>query len=185
MNVSENLTFPDGLECPDNGDLEVFRKQIWENTEVCNGCFQRIRSVGPKVERQLGESGDRRLRDGPPLTLEVNEWHERTEQATQEWTPWDHNSRYGTCFCVDCGSDGAARDDTLSVNELTRCGRRIVRYLCQHTAYHADSETFGRVLGKLCRIDENAGYDTEKLAVATVYATSRQSPTVSVSAVGD
>jgi len=174
MNVSNNLTFPDDIPVPDHGELKAFKQQIWHNSEICNWCYSRIRSVGPVVKRELSESGDRRLRDGPPLRLDVNAWHERTATGSQEHTRWDHNRRHGTCFCLECGSDGAAPSHTRSLDDLAACGQRIVEYLTQQTPYRADSQRFADVLDKLSSIDENAGYGTEKLAAATALATTHQ-----------
>jgi len=169
MNVS-NLTYPESLDQPSRKRVTIFKENIWRNAEVCNNCFQQIRSIGPVRERQLTESAGRALADGHPQTITVNDWHERTELGSQEHTRWDTNKRFGTCFCLACGADGGAETDTVSIDDLKTFGRRIVRFLNTQTRYHCPPDRFGRVLGRLCTIDENSGLDTEKLAVSTAHS---------------
>jgi len=168
MNTS-HLTYPGGVSEPGQGSLQVFKDHIWQNSELCNNCFQQIRTIGPVREKRLEVSGTRLLHHGRPMLVEFHEWHERTEHGTQEHTPWD-SDRYGTCFCLECGSDGTATGETLPLATLVTYGKRIVRYLNTRTHHRVSGERFGKVLKLLASIDDNSGYDTEKLAVATVAA---------------
>jgi len=170
MRVSQNLTYPDEIGAPSTKRLTVFKERVWHNSEVCNNCFQQIRTIGPEVTRELKESRQRPLSAGPPEKVTTYEWYERTDHGSQEHTVWDKNKRFGTCFCARCGADGGATNDTLSVADLKSAGKRIVAFLNTQTPYNADPVAFGRVLGKLCAVDDNSGYDTEKLAAAAAHS---------------
>ncbi len=94
------------LSKPELDGVDSFDEWIWANTEVCNSCFQQVRSVGPKVTKTLQEPDEKLLENGQPVRLEINQWFERTERGSQEHTSFDPPSdRFGSCFCLDCGTD--------------------------------------------------------------------------------
>jgi len=150
----------------DEAGVQAFKEYFWYSSEVCNNCFSRIRSVGPTKKVQLGESGPRNLREGPPLTMEISEWYERTELGSQEHTPFDTNKRFGTCFCMDCGHDctGNHRDKTLL--ELKPLAMNIVAYARDHTPLSVDAERFAREIAQLKKETAYQSWETEILAVA-------------------
>ena len=140
--------------------LQRFKDLIWNNSEVCNECFTRVREVerNPARER-LAETS----LHNPPA-----EFHERTEDARAEWCGWDNTDRYGTTFCLECGSDLSAQSRTRSLEQLKEPARNLVEYTIRHT----DLDISGRELGaELCRlksIQDLQGLDTEIVAVAWI-----------------
>jgi hypothetical protein len=184
MHIS-NLTFPDNVERPSRQELAVFTEELWRNQEICNNCFSQIRTIGPTAEKQLEQSGSHQLRHGDPLTVEITAWHDRVDdKASQEHTPWDEqrgtvgNRRFGTCFCLECGSGDGREDQTVSLDDLVEQSKRIVRYLKTQTRYSVDGGTFGQTLSRLKRERDNQGYSTEILAVATATALESTTPNI-------
>lgn len=154
-----NLTYPDGYAEPD--DCSTFETWVWHNSEVCNNCFEHIRHVGEEVAIQ------RRA-----WTLTTNAYYERTERASQEYAPWSPPAaeRFGTCFCLNCGSDTRAENHTLSIDRMVRRAKRLVRYLTDETPVSVDGATVGRAIRDLKAVHDNGGYDSEIFAVAFTYA---------------
>lgn len=164
------LRVPDSpfeLSDDDRHGVETFEDYFWHSSEVCNNCFQQVRSVGEKITRPLNESKDsRHLKDGPPLELEINTYYERTDRGSQEHTTWDDNKRFGTCFCLDCGADCTANHGGKSLMELKPLAANIARYTRRHTPLSLDAEAFAGELIDLKRTPKYQDYETEMLALA-------------------
>lgn len=152
----------------DENGYKLFRERIWHNGEICNSCFTRVRSIGPEMERQLETSkdGSRRLADGPPITIRINEWYERTTEGSQEHTTWDHNTRFGTCYCLNCGTDCNGNHRNKSLSELTPLVENIFRYVKEHTPQDIDGKAFGREVKQLKQQRSAQGHETEVMALA-------------------
>jgi hypothetical protein len=184
MNVS-NLTYPDELSQPNRDAVSVFKKEIWRNQEICNHCFQQIKSIGTKRRKRLGTSGRRFLADGQPIEVEFHDHYERSEHGAQEHTPWDElegNRRFGTCFCLDCGAEASAVSHSVDLRTLTDQGKQIISYLNRQTRYWCVGSDFAEALTALKSIPDNTGYDTEILAVATAHSLESATPNVAATA---
>ena len=103
MNVS-NLTYPDGVDQPSQRRVAIIKKHVLHSSEVCDGCFSRVRAIGDIVEVRTDEH-----------VHELAAYYERTDIGSQEHSPFESPAdRYGTCFCAECGSaagDGLGRDN--------------------------------------------------------------------------
>ena len=161
MRVSQ-LQFPAGVAQPDSRSLHVFRTEISENSEVCNECFQRIRSIGELKERRTSL-----------FSHYFNEHYERTEFGSQEHDPFSlPTDRYGTCYCTDCGTaaNRSSTSEILSLDQMTERVQNIYRYLRCHTDHDPDPNLMGQTLARLKRQRNNQGLDAEIFAVATANA---------------
>lgn len=154
-----NLTYPDGYDEP--ADLSTFEAWCWRNSELCNNCFAHIRHVGEEIRIETRA-----------WTLITNAYYDRTERASQEYAPWTPpaSERFGTCFCLNCGSDTRAEDATLSVDRMIRRAKRLVRYVVEETPLTIDGKTVGDTIRDLKAVRDNQGYDSEIFAVAFTYA---------------
>lgn len=150
--------------------VEDFNELIWYSSEVCNDCFQHVRSVGPEVTKTLQDPDEKLLEHGAPARLVVNQWYERTDHGTQEHTPWDSNKRFGTTFCRDCGSDTSAWNDSLSKDEMKSRARNLYVYFEEHTEYELEYKTLYRSVLELKSNPDNTGYDSEIFAVSVARA---------------
>ena len=161
---------------------QLFREKFWHSSEICNSCFKRVRSVGPPVTKQLGKSDQHAiLRHGPTLKMEINQWYERTDFGSQEHHTWDVNTRFGTCFCLECGSDCTANHRQKSIDELKPLAANIFRYTKKYTPHDLDHKRFGREIRDLKKTPEAQGYETEILALAFARALKPDLPNASAS----
>lgn len=142
--------------------LEDFRELVWYNSELCNECFTRVRSIGP--ERPITPESSR-------TTHNVNEWYERTEHSTQEHTGFEPPSeRYGATFCKSCGAEAGTRwSDTRPLDVLRPQLVRLLRYTHDHTPLtvapkQADAELQALKTGSEAR--DRQGRDLQCIAVA-------------------
>jgi hypothetical protein len=184
MHLSQ-LSFPSDLDRPGRQSIAVFREQILHNRELCDHCFQQVKSIGETKTKTLDTSGRRLLSDGQPLRIEITGHYERTEHGSQEHTPWDGregNRRFGTCFCQDCGAEvSASSAHSVGLETLTNRGKRIIAYLNRKTRYWCVGSDFAEALTTLKREPDNTGYDAEILAVATAHSLESPTPNVSPS----
>ncbi|MFB1066456.1 hypothetical protein [Natrinema sp. H-ect4] len=151
----------------DESRIDDFKECIWYNSEICNGCFSRVRLVGPKVSKTLEEPTEKMLEDNGPLQrMESNEWYERTELGSQEYSSFDTNKRFGTCYCKNCGSDCSSFDEIPTKQALTDMAERIAEYANEHTELDVDRDHLVDEAAELKAIPQTDGWDTEILAVA-------------------
>lgn len=169
----------------DENGYELFRELVWHNSEVCNSCMTMVRTVGPVIERQLETGGPRLLEHGLPLTMKINEWYKRTENGSQEHTTWDFNQRFGTCFCLNCGTDCNGNHRNKSLAELTPLVENIFRYTKRETPHEIDGKTFGREVKELKKDPDAQGSETEVMAIAFSRALKRDRPTANQRATAD
>lgn len=162
MNPS-NLTYPEHLVQPSESDVKLFKKLIWNNSEVCNNCFQRIRDVGDVAEKRTDL-----------FVHKFNTSYGRTDHGSQEHDPFlAPSDRYGQCYCLDCGADTSASKDDLSIAEMQERVRNIGRYLIEQTDRDIDPWAMTGAVSDLKGIHDNGGYDSEIFCVATVRGISR------------
>ena len=162
---------------------QLFREKFWQSSEICNACFTRVRDVGPKVEKRLGMSEQHAiLREGSTLKLEINQWFERTDDASQEHHTWDKNKRFGTCFCLTCGSDCTANHRQKSIDELKPLAANIFKFTKKYTPHELNHKRFGREIRQLKRNRDAQGYETEVLGVAFARSLKLDLPEESTSA---
>jgi len=140
--------------------LAAFREYIWSSPEVCNECFTRIREVDdhPAASELSAQS----LRNLPAR------YHERTEDSAAEWCSWDHNDRYGTTFCLNCGSDSSRQTINAGLDALKDQLINLLQYTLEHTPYHPDGRRAARELQRLHSRRDTSGYESEMLALAWV-----------------
>lgn len=138
----------------DKRGYEVFRNEIWWNREVCNSCFSQVRNIGPVMERWMGAS-----------YMTLNEFYERTDNGSQEYTPFDVNRRYGTCFCTQCGSDCTGDHRNTSLEDLIPLVKNIFQYTKRELEHDLDAATFGKEVRELKSIRDATGYETEIMAI--------------------
>ena len=150
----------------DEHGYELFRELVWHNGEVCNSCFTQVRTIGPEMAKQLNTSKHRPLEHGMPLTMYINEWYDRTENGSQEHTTWDHNKRFGTCYCLNCGTDCNGSHRNKSLSDLKPLVANIFRYVKKHTEYDLDGKAFGREVKNLKKEPGMQGHETEAMALA-------------------
>jgi hypothetical protein len=156
--------------------LEDFRELVWFNSEVCNECFTRIRSIGP--ERPVTPESSQ-------TTHQINEWYERTEDATQEHTGFEAPSeRYGATFCRECGAEAGTRwSDTRPVEQLREQLVRLLRYTHEHTPLTVSPKRADAELRKLKTGPESRdrqGRDLQCIAVAWCRAAEGHTESASV-----
>lgn len=156
----------------DQHGIGLFNELLWTNAELCSHCFTQVRDIGPEYSKLLKRTGDCRL-DLADLDIRVNLWYERTDQGSQEHSPFDSNKRFGTCFCQQCGGDLSASDEDLSLAQLLDIAERIARYVNEETAATVDFGRFTDEIQDLKSKREHQGWDTEILAVS--FARSLQS----------
>lgn len=156
------------LSPADHRGIALFEREIWQNSEVCNHCFTRVRSIerNPEAER-LASTSTRNL---------PAEFHERTEKGTQEHTPFDTNVRFGTCFCTECGGDLRARHRDLDVEMMLEFANNLCRYVRDHTSLTLDANRFAREIGSLKSRRDTQGRETQVFAVAFARALRPQVP---------
>lgn len=146
--------------------VDTFKDYIWHSSEVCNSCFMQVRSVGPKVTKRLQEPDEKLLENGTPVGMELNQWYERTDNASQEHTTWDNNKRFGTCFCLDCGTDCTGNHRHKTIDELKPLAANIYEYVILKTPLELNHTEFGKSIRELKEVPEYQGYETEILAIA-------------------
>jgi hypothetical protein len=105
--------------------------------------------------------------------MTINEWYERTEMGSQEHTTWDSNKRFGTCFCLNCGTDCNGNHRNKSLEELKPLAKNIFTYTKKHTPHDIDAKRFGREVKELKQERSAQGYETEVLALAFARALER------------
>lgn len=145
---------------------DVFQELFIYNSEICNGCFTKVRDVGPEVEITLQTSGPRRLADKPPLKMDVREWFQRTEFGSQEHSTWESNKRFGSCYCIECGSDCTSSNEIKSLERLHELRENIQNYVEEHTDRTLNEVRFREELEDHKRRRELQGWDDEILAIA-------------------
>ena len=149
----EDIPFP--TQPQDRRGYEIFKSEIWYSKETCNQCFTHIRNIGPEIERWMGASYQT-----------LNAFYERTEQGTQEFTTWDHNVRYGTCFCENCGSDCTGDHRNTAYSDLIPLVKNIFVYTKRCTDYDLDKSRLAREVSDLMSVENSTGYETEVMAIA-------------------
>lgn len=153
----------------DEAGIAAFEQYLWYSSEICNGCYSRVRSVGPKKKQMLEEPDEKMLHhydESPPQTMEINEWYKRTDLGTQEYSSFDDNKRFGTCYCKNCGSDCSSFDEVPTKQALKDMAERIAEYCNEHTPLAVDVERMIRETDDLKSIPQTDGWDTEILAVS-------------------
>jgi len=141
----------------DKAGIQAFLKHIWYNSEVCSNCFSRVRAIGDivTVEKDVHSH-------------ELAAFYERTENATQEHTPFDvPSARYGTCFCDHCGADLRPDHRDLRWPAMREHAKRLREYTRQHTSLQLSTERFARELTYLHQErDDTAGKESQIFAVS-------------------
>ncbi|MDF9748387.1 hypothetical protein [Natrinema salsiterrestre] len=160
----------------DKRNYELFEEEIWTSSEICNSCFAQVRSIGPAKEKMLETPDEKCLEHGKPVTLTLFEWYERTENGSQEHTTWDANRRFGTCYCLNCGTDCNGNHRNKSLEELKPLAKNIFRYVKRHTDHDIDGKTFGRQVRQLKSRRDAQGNETEVLGIAFARALDRDRP---------
>lgn len=147
--------------------IDLFEDYLWYNEELCNHCFTRVREIDDQIIR-VGKNRQKRV-----------QWsfHNRTENARNEHTPFDKGpeKRYGTTFCLDCGSDCSADHHQLPLEKLKPIAKNIYRYTQAETPFDLDAKAFGRHIRDLKTDRDKQGKETQILAVA--FSRSLQSAT--------
>lgn len=140
--------------------LSTYEKYIWHNSEVCNHCFTRVREVerNPKAAK-LGPTS---LRNLPA------EFHERTEDGSQEFCGWDRNKRFGTCFCEECGGDLSASHRYIPLGKMKSYAVNLEQYIREHTPVDLNRERFALELVEQKRRPDTQGCESQIFAVAFV-----------------
>lgn len=157
MDVS-NLTYPEGYSEPTEPKVSDFEDLIWHNAEVCNNCFQQVRSIGEILEKRTDLFVHRQ-----------NSTYGRTEHGSQEHDPFDVPAdRYGRCYCLDCGADTRAATDDLSLSEMKERALNIGHYVVLETDRQIDGRVMARSIKDLKGVHDNGGFDTEIFCVATI-----------------
>lgn len=140
--------------------LRLFERYLWHNSEVCNHCFTKVRIV--EENEQAARLSETSLRNIPA------EYHERTEQGTQEHCGWDNNPRFGTCFCLGCGGDLSASHRDISLEKMKSYAVNLEAYVREHTPLSLDRRRFARELVKQKQRVDTAGKESQIFAVAFV-----------------
>ena len=153
MQPFAEIPFP--TEPTDKRGYEIFRTEIWHSRQVCNQCFSHIRNIGPEIEKWLGASYQT-----------INAYYERTENGSQEFTPFDHNVRYGTCFCTECGSDCTGDHRNTAYQDIIPLVRNIYIYTQRHTDHSLDRSRLASEVSDLMSIENSTGRETEVMAIA-------------------
>ena len=170
---TSNLTYPDGVSQPSQRRVAIIKKAILHSSEVCDGCFSRVRIIGDIVEIRTGEHIHERA------TV-----YERTDLGSQEHSPFETAAdRYGTCFCEGCGSavdDGLGRGNR-SKEELTGMLRNAAEHILRHSDHDLSGERAGRTLNRLVAEPDNTGYDTELLVASLAVGLEDTTATISPS----
>lgn len=140
----------------DQNGIQAFKRHVWFNSEVCSNCFSRVRAIGDVVAVEQDVH-----------THETFAFYERTEQGSQEHTPFDENKRYGTCFCENCGADTRPTHRDLAWERMREYAVNLFEYVRDHTPLTIDRERFARQLA-LHRLEraETAGKESQIFAVA-------------------
>lgn len=157
---------PFETQSSDKRGYELFREAIWRSRQVCNSCFSQVRDVGPEHTRMLDVSGPRRLEHGIPLEMTINEWYQRTDNGSQEHSPGDYNLRFGTCYCLNCGTDCNGEHRNTSLEDMIPLVDSIFRYTKTETPHEINGSKFGREVRELKSIPDATGYETEIMAIA-------------------
>jgi uncharacterized protein with PIN domain len=140
--------------------LSTYEKHVWHNSEVCNHCFTKVREVERNpVAARLGPTS---LRNVPA------EYHERTDDGTQEFCGWDNNPRFGTCFCLECGGDLSASHRDISLERMKTYAVNLEQYVRDHTPLALNRERFARELIRQKRRDGTQGCESQIFAVAFI-----------------
>ena len=139
----------------DKRGYEIFKDTVWYNREVCSNCFAHVRNIGPEIEKWLGASYQT-----------INEYYERTEQGSQEFTPFDYNTRYGTCFCTECGSDCTGDHRNTAYQDIIPLVKNIYVYVERNTDHSLDHSTLASEVKDLMALRDSTGYETEVMAIA-------------------
>ncbi|WP_344222801.1 hypothetical protein, partial [Aeromicrobium tamlense] len=171
MQSFQSLPFETRLS--DEHGYDLFEELVWHSSEVCNSCFSQVRSVGPEHSKQLEEPPEKCLEDGDPVYMTINEWYERTENGAQEHTTWDHNERFGTCYCLECGTDCTGNHRNKSLQELKPLAKNIYRYVTRETEHDLDAKRFGAEVRELKQRRSAQGNETEVLGIAFARALER------------
>lgn len=174
MKRIENLPFE--TRRSDSRGYDLFEELVWHNSELCNSCFTQVRSIGPEHTKTLEEPPEKCLEDSPPVEMTIYEWYKRTEDGTQEHTTWDHNRRFGTCYCRKCGSDCNGNHRNKSVEELKPLAKNIFVYVSNQTDHELDGKRFGREIRELKTLRSAQGHETEVVAIAFARALKRDRP---------
>lgn len=161
----------------DERGYDLFSELLWYSREICNSCFTQVRSIGPEKQKMLETPDEKCLEDGEPVVMKINEWYERTEDGSQEHTTWDHNRRFGTCYCTNCGTDCNGNHRNKSLEELKPLAKNIFLYVKRETDHEIDGQRFGSEICQLKQLRSAQGNETEILAVAFARALERDRPT--------
>lgn len=146
------------LTSTEKARIGTFKNEIWYNSEVCSHCFSRVREVeaNPRAARLSKTS----LKNHPAS------FHERTDLGTQEHHEWDYNTRFGTCFCLECGGDLSASHYQLSRGKMKAFAKNLARYIDAHTSLSLDHRRFFAELLRLKDSANTQGRESQIFAVA-------------------
>jgi hypothetical protein len=155
MNVSQDRF---SVSPSEQRGIDLFQEYLWHNSEVCNHCFTRVREIDEETIR-IGKNRQKSVQW---------EYHERTEHSENEFNSFAEGSerRFGTTFCLECGSDCSADHHQLSLEELKPIARNIYLYTTDHTPLDLDAKAFGREIRDLKNRRDTQGKETQILAVA-------------------
>lgn len=145
------------LDRADKSGVQAFLKHVWYSSEVCSNCFTQVRSVGDVVRKSMDDH-----------THELPAYYERTEDASQEYTPFGEPSdRYGTCFCDNCGADTQPQHRDLPWERMREYALHLYEFADSETPLTLSRERFARHLAHL-RLDrrDTAGRESQVFAVA-------------------
>lgn len=153
MNPFNDLPFE--TDHSDERGYELFRDIIWRESELCANCFSQVRTIGPEQSIWVGAS-----------TMTINAWYDRTDLGSQEHTQWDHNTRFGTCYCLSCGADCNGGHADTPLEDMIPLVENIFRYTKTQTQHDLDGARFGREVRELKADPAAQSLETEIMAIA-------------------
>jgi len=136
------------LDQQDRDRIEAFEEYIWYSSEVCSHCFACVRDIGPEYSSVLRRTNGTEL-DVPDLELTTNEWYERTDLGSQEYTTWDNTQRFGTYFCENCGSDTQPSHHQLPWEKMKAFAVNLHAYIWDHSLLSLNKRRFYTELSQL------------------------------------
>jgi len=147
-------------DAADEAGIDTFTDWVRHNSEVCSHCFSRVRDIGD--ETTIHKSVH---------THRVNTHYQRADAGSQEYTPFDTNTRYGTCFCTNCGRDTRPDHQDLSWALMKSYAVNLATFIDEHTPLTLDRDRFARELAHQ-RLDrsETCGRESQIFAVAVARA---------------
>lgn len=159
------------LAKPDEVGIRLFDEYIWQNRELCNHCFTRVREIDANLAAaQLPANSLRNLPEAD---------QRKTRDSVSEHTPWPHeeNPKYGKTFCLNCASDMTADHRDRTLEDLTPFVGNLYGYVSDHTPIELDTRIFATTLVELKRTPDHQGRETQMLAVAFARGVTNDPPT--------